>query len=78
MNQLRDARQITQVPALYSGPTYHGFLSDPGARKHKDRIDYILVSDEVNVERFDAVDNFTGENTASSDHFPLVAEITFR
>ena len=78
MSQLRDARQIAQVPALYSGPTFHGFLSDPGARKHKDRIDYILVSDEVNVERFDAVDNFTGENTASSDHFPLVAEITFR
>ena len=75
MSRLRDARQISKVSAQYSGPTYHGFVSDPGARRHTERIDYILVSEKITVERFDAADNFTDKDTASSDHFPLWAEI---
>ena len=75
MSRLLDARQISKAPALHSGPTYHGFVSDPGARRHTERIDYILVSEKISVERFDAADNFTDKDTASSDHFPLWAEI---
>ena len=77
MEMLHDARNISRTPVTYQGPTYHGFISSPAERTHTDRIDYIFVSDGVTVERFDVTDNFTGPDTASSDHFPLRAEISF-
>lgn len=77
MSQLNDARALSKVPVLHSGATYHGYVSDPALRRHTDRIDYILVSEDIRVERFEVVDNFTAPDTASSDHFPLLAEISF-
>jgi endonuclease/exonuclease/phosphatase family metal-dependent hydrolase len=76
MSQLRDARSISRKEVNFTGPTYHGYVSDPAQRKHTDRIDYILVSQGITVERFSVEENFTAPDTASSDHFPLAAEIT--
>ena len=79
MEMLHDARSISRTPVTYQGPTYHGFISSPAKRtlKTQDRIDYILVSDGITVERFEVPDNFTAPDTASSDHYPLAAEISF-
>jgi endonuclease/exonuclease/phosphatase family metal-dependent hydrolase len=77
LTQLRDARALSAVPATFSGATYHGYISDPAQRRQTDRIDYIFVSEHVSVERFEVIDNFTDTDTASSDHFPLRAGISF-
>lgn len=76
LGKLLDARAESKTPVAHSGATFHGYVSDPAQRKHTDRIDYILLSEGVTVESFSVPDNFTAENTASSDHFPLVAEIS--
>ena len=69
---LRDSFDLTETP--HTGPvcTSHGY-KPPATR----RIDYIFVSEHVSVERFEVIDNFTDTDTASSDHFPLRAEISF-
>lgn len=77
MSKLQDARSISRIPVSYTGATYHGFVSNASDRKISDRIDYILVSGGIEVGKFDVVDNFTAPDTASSDHFPLRAEICF-
>lgn len=77
MSQLRDAQSICKTPVFHRGATYHGYLSDPAQRRHADRIDYIFVSPEIEVEKFEVADNFVAPDTASSDHFPLRAEIKF-
>ena len=77
MEQLKDARGISETPVLHTGATFHGYISDPSLRMQSDRIDYILVSEEISVRRFEVIDNFTAVDTAASDHFPLVAEIAF-
>lgn len=77
MEQLRDARALSKVPVSHQGATFHGYVSDAASRKHTDRIDYILVSEGITVERFEVPDNFTAPDTAASDHFPLLAEISF-
>ena len=77
MEQLRDARALSKVPVSHTGATFHGYVSEVSSRTQSDRIDYILVSEEIAVERFEVVDNFTAFNTAASDHFPLAAEISF-
>ena len=75
--KLRDAWNCSETPVTHQGATYHGYISDPLQRKHSDRIDYIFVSEEIRVERLEVRENFTGLNTASSDHFPLRAEINW-
>lgn len=75
VSKLRDAMACSLTPCSHSGATFHGYRSDPSQRKHPDRIDYILVSEEFTVESFEVRDNFTAADTASSDHFPLRAEI---
>ena len=75
--KLRDAWNCSETPVTHQGATYHGYISDPLQRKHSDRIDYILVSEEISVQRLEVRENFTGLNTASSDHFPLRAEINW-
>ena len=76
LSKLLDARAESKTPVQHSGATFHGYVSDPAARKHTDRIDYILVSEGITVENFCVPDNFVAPDTASSDHFPLVAEIS--
>ena len=77
VEQLRDARELSETPVLHTGATYHGFVSDVSLRTLSERIDYILVSAGISVRRFEVVDNFIAPDTASSDHFPLVAEVAF-
>ena len=77
LSKLKDARALSAAPVTHSGATYHGYLSDPALRTHTAPIDYILVSEGIEVKTFEVPDNFTAQDTASSDHFPLRAEIAF-
>ena len=55
--------------------TYHAFgrlLNKP-----RPRIDYIWVSPEVRVLRYESVDNIDERGLASSDHYPQLAEVEF-
>lgn len=71
--KLRDARLRAELAAGPSG-TFHGYESDPARRKYSEPIDYLLVTPEIRVRSFRVIEDFQG-GLASSDHFPLAAEL---
>ena len=73
-SKLRDARSVSEMPVSYDGPTWHGYEPDPAKRKNTAPIDYIFVSEEIRIKRFEVIDDFDADGRASSDHFPLRAE----
>ena len=73
---LRDARLISVVPpAGPCGATWHNYQNSVIDDRDGDKIDYIWVSSGITVQDFETINNFSGENLASSDHFPLKARI---
>ena len=73
---LRDAyRTSERKPVMPQNRTFHGFgryLNQPGPR-----IDYIWVTPDVRVLRYESVNNFDEKKLASSDHYPQLAEVEF-
>lgn len=73
---LHDARQISVThPAGPLGGTWHNYQNRFIDDRDGERIDYIWVSSGITVHNFETINNFSGENLASSDHFPLKAGI---
>ena len=69
---LRDARIVTETPAVGPEGTFNGFTLVPAENR---RIDYVLVDPIVNVERY-AVLAWHGEGgRPASDHFPVVVDL---
>jgi len=73
---LRDAYlKSEQTPVRPQARTFHGFgrfLHKPG-----NRIDYIWITPDVRVLRYESVNNFDARGLASSDHYPQLAEVEF-
>ena len=78
---LRDAYLVSETKPVQPEPcTFHGFapvVSISPARKRKPRIDFIWVTPDVRVLRYESVNNFDGKKLASSDHYPQLAEVEF-
>ena len=73
---LRDAYLVSECkPVQSENRTFHGF----GRRRRKagPRIDYIFVTPNVKVLRYESVNNFDEQGLASSDHYPQLAEVEF-
>ena len=71
--KLCDARLRAELAAGPAG-TYHGYEPDPVRRKYSKPIDYLWVTPEIRVRSFRVIDDFQ-DGLASSDHFPLAAEL---
>ena len=72
----RDAYLVSgQKPVEQEERTFHGF----GRMRFKPgyRIDFIWVSPDVKVLRYESVNNFDERGIASSDHYPQLAEVEF-
>lgn len=73
---LRDAYRVSAKKPVEPEPrTFHGFgrlRFEPGSR-----IDYIWVTPNVRVLRYESVNNFDDRDLASSDHYPQLAEVEF-
>jgi len=71
---LKDAYEVSQTTPYGSVGTFNAFKWD---RENKDRIDYIFVSDGIDVLKYatlvDAVDKHY-----PSDHFPVIANIIIK
>ena len=79
---LRDAHEISEKPpVLPEHRTFHGFRSRSSARHRKipdtARIDYIWVTPDTRVLRYESVDNFDKNGLASSDPYPQCADVVF-
>jgi endonuclease/exonuclease/phosphatase family metal-dependent hydrolase len=73
---LCDTRRISETPAAgMQYASYHAFDLKNGFDPAGKPIDYIFVSGGVRVKSFETVNNFDSNGLASSDHFPLKAEI---
>lgn len=73
---MADARNVAEKVLPGPRQTFHGYQADPAKRKMTVPIDYIFVNkNAVKVKSFKAVDDFKN-GFASSDHFPVVAEVT--
>ena len=64
-----------RTPVRPQARTFHDF----GRLLHKqgNRIDYIWVTPDVRVLRYESVNNFDKQGLASSDHYPQLAEVEF-
>ena len=73
---LRDSYLVSErKPVKPQARTFHGFghfLHKPG-----NRIDYIWITPDVRVLRYESVNNFDGQGLASSDHYPQLVEVEF-
>ena len=78
---LRDAYLVSETKPVQPEPcTFHGFapvVSISASRKRKPRIDFIWVTPDVRVLRYESVNNFDEKKLASSDHYPQLAEVEF-
>jgi endonuclease/exonuclease/phosphatase family metal-dependent hydrolase len=70
---LNDAFEVTQMPPFGSVATFHGFTSDQQPKK---RIDYIFVSDHIEVKRYGAMTD-SRDRKFFSDHLPVIATLDF-
>jgi len=70
---LHDAYEVSRVAPYASVATFHGFTYDdpPGAR-----IDYVFVSDDVEVLRYGALTD-SRDRSFFSDHLPVLVTLQF-
>lgn len=73
---MADARHISEKILPGANQTFHDYQADPAKRRSSAPIDYIFVKkNAVKVKTFQVIDDFKN-GFASSDHFPVVAEVT--
>ncbi|MDK9698940.1 MAG: endonuclease/exonuclease/phosphatase family protein [bacterium] len=70
-----DSRVVTQQPPIGPEYTYYGF--DPRADFHGERIDYIFVSNQIDVLRYATLTDYTSRASFPSDHLPVVVDVRF-
>lgn len=70
---LSDSRDISKTPPYGTEGTINQFQSDP---KSKARIDYIFVTKNIQVNKY-ATLNESWYDKLPSDHYPILANITF-
>lgn len=72
---LRDARNVSETDHYGAGDeTFHDFHVNRKDRSHRKPIDFIFVNNRVRVLSHGTVNDFRN-GLASSDHFPVTAEI---
>ena len=72
---LRDARAVSETDHYGAGDeTFHDFHENRKDRSHRKPIDFIFVNDRVRVLSHGTINDFR-KGLASSDHFPVTAEI---
>ena len=72
---LRDARTVSETDHYGAGDeTFHDFHANRRERSHRKPIDFIFVNDRVRVLSHGTINDFRN-GLASSDHFPVTAEI---
>ncbi|MBP5585597.1 MAG: endonuclease/exonuclease/phosphatase family protein [Lentisphaeria bacterium] len=72
---LRDARTVSETDHYGAGDeTFHDFHVNRRERSHRKPIDFIFVNDRVRVLSHGTINDFRN-GLASSDHFPVTAEI---
>jgi endonuclease/exonuclease/phosphatase family metal-dependent hydrolase len=69
---LRDARTISQTPAVGPEGTWNDFAALP---KESSRIDFVLVDPKLAVERYGVLAWHGEGGRPASDHFPVIADI---
>ena len=74
-NVLRDARDASETDHYGAGDeTFHDFKENRRERSHRKPIDFIFVNNRVRVLSHGTINDFRN-GLASSDHFPVTAEI---
>ena len=74
----KDAHEASETPAIQAETrTYHGYRPRTGKPRGGHRIDFIWVTPDVRVLRYESVDNFDKNGLASSDHYPQRADVSF-
>ena len=72
---LRDARTVSETDHYGAGDeTFHDFHVNRKERSHRKPIDFIFVNNRVRVLSHGTINDFRN-GLASSDHFPVTAEI---
>ena len=72
---LRDARNVSETDHYGAGDeTFHDFHENRKERSFRKPIDFIFVNDRVRVLSHGTINDFRN-GLASSDHFPVTAEI---
>jgi len=75
LSVLRDARTVSESDHYGAGDeTFHDFHENRKERTHRKPIDFIFVNNRVRVLSHGTVNDFRN-GLASSDHFPVTAEI---
>ena len=70
---LKDAFEVSKQPPYASVATFHGFSYDNPPR---DRIDYVFVSDNIEVQRYGALTD-SRNRAFFSDHLPVLVTLQF-
>ena len=72
---LRDSRAVSETDHYGAGDeTFHDFHENRKERSHRKPIDFIFVNNRVRVLSHGTINDFRN-GLASSDHFPVTAEI---
>ena len=75
LNVLRDARAVSETDHYGAGDeTFHDFHENRKERSFRKPIDFIFVNNRVRVISHGTINDFRN-GLASSDHFPVTAEI---
>lgn len=75
LSHLNDTRQISETDHYGAGDeTFHAFEVNRSKRTNRTPIDYIFVNNHVRVLSHGTINDFR-DGLASSDHFPVTAEI---
>ena len=75
LNVLRDSRAVSETDHYGAGDeTFHDFHENRKERTHRKPIDFIFVNNRVRVLSHGTINDFRN-GLASSDHFPVTAEI---
>ena len=75
LNRLRDSRTVSETDHYGAGDeTFHDFHLNRRERSHRKPIDFIFVNNRVRVLSHGTINDFR-DGLASSDHFPVTAEI---
>ncbi len=71
--KLNDAYKVSELPPYGSVATFHGFTYDDLPQK---RIDYVFVSDAIEVKRYGALTD-SRDRAFFSDHLPVLVTLQF-